>query len=156
MKDRFTLKTESTLLIVGMVMLSFMTAYEFLRNFLWWDLSVWQSLIMTIIVTSVLALIVSGIICRIHNAVIITLVDERTRRLNTQNTRHSEKEKIVQPPVDVHDYLSICSHCKSIRDSDGNWYAVESYVTTCTDTELSHGICPSCRRLFYQDLLPPD
>lgn len=132
MKSRFTLKTRKALLIVGTVVLIFMTAYEFLRDSVWWELPVWQSHVMTIIVTSLLVLIVSGIMCRIHNSVITTLVDECNRRLNTQSTPHDEKEKIARPPAnDIHDYLSMCSHCKSIRDRDGNWYAVECYLTKC-------------------------
>lgn len=39
--------------------------------------------------------------------------------------------------------LSICSYCKKIRDGE-NWQSLERYVSQRTDTDFSHGICPSC------------
>jgi phosphoserine phosphatase RsbU/P len=42
--------------------------------------------------------------------------------------------------------VSICAYCKQIRDDRGEWVAVERYVKARTQTELSHGICPSCYR----------
>ena len=41
-------------------------------------------------------------------------------------------------------YLPICSYCRKIRDDENYWQNVESYITTHTGTQFSHGICPSC------------
>jgi PAS domain S-box-containing protein len=41
-------------------------------------------------------------------------------------------------------FLPICSYCKSIRDDENYWHAVESYISKHTDTRFSHSICPSC------------
>lgn len=40
--------------------------------------------------------------------------------------------------------LPICTTCKRIRDGDGYWRRVESYVQAHSNAEFSHGICPSC------------
>lgn len=40
--------------------------------------------------------------------------------------------------------LPICSYCKSIRTEDGEWLAVEAYISGHTDSRFSHGICPAC------------
>jgi hypothetical protein len=40
--------------------------------------------------------------------------------------------------------LPICSYCKKIRDEDGNWHSLDSYVSKTTEVQLSHGICPDC------------
>jgi sigma-B regulation protein RsbU (phosphoserine phosphatase) len=40
--------------------------------------------------------------------------------------------------------LPICSHCKKVRDDQNYWQQVESYISTHTDAEFSHGICPDC------------
>jgi PAS domain S-box-containing protein len=40
--------------------------------------------------------------------------------------------------------LPICSMCKKIRDDEGYWEGVESYVTAHTDVRFSHGVCPEC------------
>jgi HAMP domain-containing protein len=42
--------------------------------------------------------------------------------------------------------LSICATCKRIRNEDGSWEAVESYVRTHTNAEFSHGLCPDCAK----------
>lgn len=42
--------------------------------------------------------------------------------------------------------LPICATCKRIRNEDGSWEAVESYVRHRTDAEFSHGICPDCAK----------
>lgn len=41
-------------------------------------------------------------------------------------------------------YLPICSYCRKIRDDENYWQNVESYITTHTGTQFSHGICPAC------------
>jgi PAS domain S-box-containing protein len=40
--------------------------------------------------------------------------------------------------------LPMCSYCKSIRDDENYWHAVEAYISTHTNTRFSHGICPKC------------
>ncbi len=48
--------------------------------------------------------------------------------------------------------LPICMHCKSIRDDEGYWQRVESYVETHSAALFSHGLCPDCLREFYPDV----
>ena len=48
--------------------------------------------------------------------------------------------------------LPICSHCKSIRDDDGYWNRVESYISKCADAKFSHGICPDCAKKHYPEI----
>jgi len=40
--------------------------------------------------------------------------------------------------------LPICSNCKKIRDDDGYWQQIESYVSEHSDAKVTHGICPEC------------
>jgi GAF domain-containing protein len=40
--------------------------------------------------------------------------------------------------------LPICSYCKRVRDDAGYWSDLEAYVERHTDTEFTHGICPTC------------
>jgi PAS domain S-box-containing protein len=48
--------------------------------------------------------------------------------------------------------LPICGSCKSVRDDNGYWQRMDEYLTTHTDVEFSHGLCPSCLRKLYPDL----
>jgi len=49
--------------------------------------------------------------------------------------------------------LPICSSCKKIRDDEGYWREVESFLDSHSEAELSHGLCPGCARSEYGDLL---
>ena len=49
--------------------------------------------------------------------------------------------------------LPICGHCKKIRDQEGRWTAVETYIRSRTATEFSHTICPDCLKTHYPDQL---
>ncbi len=40
--------------------------------------------------------------------------------------------------------LPICMYCKSVRDDQDYWLAIEEYVHKETGTDFSHGICPAC------------
>ena len=45
--------------------------------------------------------------------------------------------------------LPTCSFCKDIRNPDGEWERIESYVSRHSDAEFSHGICPPCAQKHY-------
>lgn len=47
--------------------------------------------------------------------------------------------------------VPICSYCKNIRNDKNYWQTVEAYISTHTDTEFSHGVCPTC----YTNVVEP-
>ena len=53
-------------------------------------------------------------------------------------------------------FLPICAYCKSIRDDENYWHAVETYLSRHTNTHFTHGICPSCYEQFVDSELKPD
>lgn len=48
--------------------------------------------------------------------------------------------------------LPICASCKHIRNDTGYWQSVESYISSHTQAEFTHGICPDCMKKLYPDL----
>ena len=40
--------------------------------------------------------------------------------------------------------LPICAWCKRVRDDDGYWTMVETYVAEHSHANFTHGICPEC------------
>jgi hypothetical protein len=48
--------------------------------------------------------------------------------------------------------LPICAHCKRIRDDEGYWQRIESYIHEHSEADFSHGICPECLKNHYPDL----
>jgi PAS domain S-box-containing protein len=48
--------------------------------------------------------------------------------------------------------LPICSSCKKIRDDNGYWNQIESYIRHHSEAQFSHGICPECVKKLYPDI----
>jgi DNA-binding NtrC family response regulator len=48
--------------------------------------------------------------------------------------------------------LPICAGCKKIRDDKGYWNQIEIYISSHTEAEFSHGLCPDCEKKAYEEL----
>lgn len=46
----------------------------------------------------------------------------------------------------------ICSHCKKIRDEQGQWQALEAYLSVRVGADFSHSICPECMAYHYPEV----
>ena len=40
----------------------------------------------------------------------------------------------------------ICAWCKRVREDDGYWKQLETFVSEHSQAEFTHGICPTCAR----------
>jgi len=54
----------------------------------------------------------------------------------------------------LHGLLPICCSCKKIRDDDGYWQHVETYLQAHTAADFSHGLCPDCAGALYPNYFP--
>ncbi|PCH60737.1 MAG: hypothetical protein COC19_05495 [SAR86 cluster bacterium] len=45
--------------------------------------------------------------------------------------------------------LPICAWCKRIRDTDGDWQILESYMSKHSNVMFSHGVCDNCTHKQY-------
>ncbi len=48
--------------------------------------------------------------------------------------------------------LPICAWCKKIRDDQGYWNQLESYITSHFEVGITHGICPECAEKISHEL----
>ncbi len=48
--------------------------------------------------------------------------------------------------------LPICASCKKIRDDQGYWTQIESYISDHSEADFSHGVCPECMDNLYPDV----
>ncbi|HET8769718.1 MAG TPA: hypothetical protein VFM71_01925 [Gemmatimonadaceae bacterium] len=46
-------------------------------------------------------------------------------------------------------YVSICMHCKAIRNEQERWQKLESFVAARSSTVFSHGLCDDCATAHY-------
>jgi K+-sensing histidine kinase KdpD len=47
--------------------------------------------------------------------------------------------------------LPVCSSCKKIRDDNGDWKQMETYISNHSEVLFSHGICPECIERLYPE-----
>lgn len=45
--------------------------------------------------------------------------------------------------------LSICASCKRVRDDQGAWNQIETYIRQHSEADFTHGICPTCAEKLY-------
>ena len=76
-------------------------------------------------------------------------VVERTLELEKSN---QELQRALSEIKNLQGILPICSSCKRIRDDQGSWQQVESYVTKHSQASFSHAICPECEKEYYKEL----
>jgi hypothetical protein len=48
-------------------------------------------------------------------------------------------------------FLPICANCKRIRENNGSWTPIDSYISDHSETEFSHSICPECTKKLYPE-----
>lgn len=46
-------------------------------------------------------------------------------------------------------FLSICAHCKAVRNEQGDWERIDHYVSRRSEAVFSHGICERCLREHF-------
>lgn len=77
-----------------------------------------------------------------------------TQRIHDQREKSNLATTLQHALNDVKELselLPICASCKKIRDDDGYWHQVESYLKNHKKIEFSHGICPQCVHKLYPD-----
>jgi len=72
-------------------------------------------------------------------------VGERMVRLQKSlASRISDLEDALSHVKRLQGLLPICSYCKKVRNETNYWQQVDSYLSSHTDVELTHGVCPDC------------
>jgi hypothetical protein len=68
-------------------------------------------------------------------------VEKRTAQLKEAHRQVNKLEGL----------LPICAWCKKIRDDEGEWTQMETYVSKHSDAQFTHGLCPSCMKRMHPD-----
>jgi len=79
-------------------------------------------------------------------------VADRTAELSAANRELTHALKNIKT---LKKLLPICASCKKIRDDQGYWSQIETYIHKHVDTDFSHGICPDCAQKLYPEIYDP-
>ena len=63
-----------------------------------------------------------------------------------------EKQEMTRKINLYQKILPMCCVCKKIRDDQGYWNHVETYISEHSKAEFSHSICPGCAKDLYPEL----
>lgn len=82
------------------------------------------------------------------------LLTDITKRKNAEAERDkliTELQEALSKVKVLSGLIPVCSQCKKIRDDNGYWNKLESYIEKHSDASFSHGICPECSEKLYGD-----
>jgi hypothetical protein len=79
------------------------------------------------------------------------LVIENARLYELAQERADKLEKALHEIKILRGIIPICTSCKKIRDDEGYWQQVETYITDHSEALFSHGICPDCMEKLYPE-----
>jgi len=80
------------------------------------------------------------------------------RDITRRKAEEQERLRLIQELTDaltqvktLSGLLPICASCKKIRNDNGYWEAVETYISEHSDADFTHGICPECVQRLYPE-----
>jgi hypothetical protein len=83
------------------------------------------------------------------------LIDRQSEKINQQNEKNeeliAELRRALEEVKTLSGFIPICSVCKKIRDDSGYWNQIEEYISTHSEAQFSHGICPECMQKLYPE-----
>lgn len=82
---------------------------------------------------------------------IIQDITERKRAETEREKLINQLKTALDKVKTLRGLLPICSHCKKIRDDQGYWNSIESYLHEHSEAEFSHSICQECAKKYYPD-----
>ncbi|MEW6595721.1 MAG: transporter substrate-binding domain-containing protein [Thermodesulfobacteriota bacterium] len=72
-----------------------------------------------------------------------------TRDITERKQAEAERERLLGEVKILSGMLPICSACKKIRDDQGYWTQVETYIHRHSQAEFTHSLCPECVKALY-------
>lgn len=63
-------------------------------------------------------------------------------------------QKALSEVKTLRGFIPICAGCKKVRDDQGYWEKIESYLSRNSDAAFTHGMCPECLDKYYPDMHP--
>jgi hypothetical protein len=77
---------------------------------------------------------------------------EAQREIERRKKAEAELQEALSRVKRLEGMISICANCKKIRDDQGLWRAIESYIQQHSEATFSHGLCPACRKALYPEI----
>ncbi|MFO0967524.1 MAG: MASE1 domain-containing protein [Gemmataceae bacterium] len=76
--------------------------------------------------------------------ILAAAVAERAQTEREKIKLISELEQALAEIKTLRGLIPLCAWCKKMRDDAGSWQGLEDYLSTHTDAQVTHGVCPEC------------
>jgi PAS domain S-box-containing protein len=88
-------------------------------------------------------------------AVVNIIHDVTIRKMTEKGKEHliRELQASLSKTKRLNGLLPICSYCKKIKDDNGAWQQLESYLRSHAEVEFSQGICQDCGEKHHPQTL---
>jgi hypothetical protein len=97
-------------------------------------------------------IVVWNVFARFFMYIVIVITLSRLRTLLYERSRMVRDLRDALDNVkELKGLLPICSWCNNIRDDNGYWKKLETYIQEHSSAEFTHGICPECLRKIAPD-----
>ncbi len=165
--DFLCYKTTESYLFTCMFLLLGLSGIEFsysdLWGYLWWFWNGERCLAYAVVLVYMIRMFLwSRNQLRKINEHLEERIAERTKKLSHEvavRTRYGiKKDEVI---AELHEankriktltgLLPTCASCKKIRNANGDWEQMESYIQKHSNATFSHGLCLECTRELYPD-----
>ena len=114
----------------------------------WAAMATW---LFDIVLAGLFAMLLQRLLIRRADALIRRL--ERQAQLLKANAELvAELREAIQNVQTLGGLIPICAHCKKIRNDEGYWEQVESFLDSRSEIQFTHGICPDCSVRMREEL----
>ena len=86
------------------------------------------------------------------------LVTAAIRDISERQRAAAERERLIAELKDalakvklLSGLLPTCASCKKIRDNDGQWQPMETYIRRHSEAQFTHTLCPDCEERLYPE-----
>jgi len=94
-----------------------------------------------------------------HKRVIQCNIRDITERKRAEEERERlvlELQEALAKIKTLRGLIPICASCKKIRDDEGFWNQLETYIQEHSEAEFSHGLCDECAKNLYPEFFGDD
>jgi len=84
--------------------------------------------------------------------VILRDVTERKRAFHEKELLIAELREALSKVKTLRGMLPTCASCRKIRDEQGAWHDMETYIAAHSEADFSHGLCPVCAHRLYPEV----
>ncbi len=93
------------------------------------------------------------VLARVNTHLTICNLQKSLQKRNEQlEDKNLKLENALDQVKKLSGLLPMCANCKKVRNDEGYWQDVASYIRHHSEAEITHGICEDCTKILYPEV----